>query len=310
MQLVVAPKALRYREAAYQSIKEAILSGKFAPGEPLIEEQIALALNISRTPVREALAILEHEQLIAPRQGRGLFVRQITPEAFIDMFVANEAVEPYLARQAALLATGEQLEQMQAAIEEGIAAASSGDISGGLRSGRNFHRLVGEAAGNQSLTQFAARNEERTDLYLLSYGKKVSNSAMSASNNEHQAILGAIGQRECHRVSRIGINRGEGSHHHASRAILLHAAATQRQTRRRMISRRGRRRRRRWWWRITARQFIRPNIKAIPTRPRLPFEINARCRLRSARIDRRARRGEVKIERRWIHKQLTRRGNQ
>src|SRR5690349_7249760 len=126
MQVIVLPKVLRYREAAYQSIKEAILSGTCAPGEPLSEEQIALALKISRTPVREALAILEHEQLIAPRQGRGLFVSPITPEAFIDMFVANEAVEPYLARQAALLATGEQLKHMQAAIDEGIAAASIG----------------------------------------------------------------------------------------------------------------------------------------------------------------------------------------
>ena len=54
MQVIVVPKALRHRETAYQAIKEAILSGTFAPGEPLIEEQIAESLNISRTPVREA----------------------------------------------------------------------------------------------------------------------------------------------------------------------------------------------------------------------------------------------------------------
>src|ERR1700687_5932937 len=112
MQLVTHPKTLRFRKAAYQSIKEAILSGRFAPGEPLIEEQIASILQISRTPVREALAILEHETLIAPRQGRGLYVRGIARHEFIDMFVANEAVEPYLARQAAIAASETQQQHM------------------------------------------------------------------------------------------------------------------------------------------------------------------------------------------------------
>src|SRR3954451_6001522 len=61
LQPVAVSKVPRYREAAYIAIKEAILAGQLGPNQPLTEEQIAASLNISRTPVREALAILEHE---------------------------------------------------------------------------------------------------------------------------------------------------------------------------------------------------------------------------------------------------------
>jgi DNA-binding GntR family transcriptional regulator len=167
LQPITIAKAPRYREAAYNAIKEAILSGRFAPEQPLIEEQLAAELNISRTPVREALAILEHEGLIGPRGGRGLFVRTLTRAEFIEMFVANEAVEPYLARRAALLAT------MSESLQRGRQAAEATDEAGFLRASRDFHRLVGEASGNATLAQFVLRNEEHTDMYLLNYGKVV-----------------------------------------------------------------------------------------------------------------------------------------
>src|SRR5919199_715404 len=161
LQPLYMERAPRYREAAYAAIKEAILARTFEPGQPLIEEQIAAALKISRTPVREALALLEHEALIAPRNGRGLYVRQITRAEFVALFVANEAVEPYLVRRAARLASTAQLQELKAAIAGGYQAVAADDIAGALRSGRDFHRLVGTAAGNAPLTQFVVRNEER-----------------------------------------------------------------------------------------------------------------------------------------------------
>jgi DNA-binding GntR family transcriptional regulator len=196
-QLAVAP-ARRYREAAYTAIKEAILDARLEGGEPLFEERLAEALGISRTPVREALAILEHERLIAPRRGKGLFIRELTREEFLDMFGANEVVEPYLGRRAALLATDAELQELQAAIDRGIQAAIDNDIYASLRSGRDFHFWLGTAAGNESLRQMVARNEEQTDLFLLSLGNRdlVDVASMEASNREHQEILDAIRLRD------------------------------------------------------------------------------------------------------------------
>src|SRR4051794_7171137 len=130
---VALGRAPRFREAAYAAIKEAILGGLFESGQPLIEEQIAASLKISRTPVREALAILEHEALIGSRNGRGLYVRPLTREEFVGMFVANEAVEPFLVRHAARLATPAQLAEIKAAIDRGRVAVAQHDLAGALR---------------------------------------------------------------------------------------------------------------------------------------------------------------------------------
>jgi DNA-binding GntR family transcriptional regulator len=202
---VVVPRAPRYREAAYAAIKEAILSGAFGPNQPLIEEQLAALLQISRTPVREALAILEHEGLIGPRQGRGLYVAVLSRAEFVEVFIANETVEPYLVRRAALRATDEQLAAMEVCLRHADEAAETGNSVAFLQASRAFHRLVGEASGNAALTQFVVRNEERTDMYLISAGKVVDPAVMRASNREHAAILQAIAQGDPEAGARLAI---------------------------------------------------------------------------------------------------------
>src|SRR5579875_199187 len=200
---LVVQRAPGYREAAYQAIKEAILSGDLEYGQPLIEEDIAATLQVSRTPVREAFSILQHEGLIAPRSGRGFYVRPLTHEEFVQMFVANEVVEPYLVRRAALIATHAQLRDMGEAIRRGEQAAAAGDLPGILRSGRDFHHAVGVASGNEPLTRFVVGNEERTDLYLLSYKKDLDMSRMSPSNQEHTMIYQAIARRDPESAARL-----------------------------------------------------------------------------------------------------------
>jgi DNA-binding GntR family transcriptional regulator len=198
-------KAPRYRETIYAAVKEAILSGQLIPNQPLVEEQLAATLNVSRTPVREALALLEHEGFISPSNGRGLYVRAVTHKEFMEMFIANEAVEPYLARRAAILATPTQLAAIEEAIDKAKACSLQMDTAGFLRTSRDFHRLVGEAAGNRPLAEFVVKNEERTDMYLINYGKVVKQERMAASINEHRAILSALQERDPEAAERLVI---------------------------------------------------------------------------------------------------------
>jgi DNA-binding GntR family transcriptional regulator len=198
-------KSPRYRETIYAAVKEAILSGQLIPNQPLVEEQLAATLNVSRTPVREALALLEHEGFIAPRNGRGLYVRAVTHQEFMEMFIANEAVEPYMARRAALMATDSQLAAIEEAVRQAKQCSIQLDTAGFLRASRDFHRLVGEAAGNRPLADFVVRNEERTDMYLINYGKVVRQERMAASIHEHRAILSALQERDPEAAERLVI---------------------------------------------------------------------------------------------------------
>jgi DNA-binding GntR family transcriptional regulator len=200
----IAHKAPKYREIAYKAIKEAILSSQLGPNQPLVEEQLASMLQISRTPVREALAILEHEGLIGPQGSRGLVVRTLTKKEFIEIFAANEIVEPDLARRAAHLVTEEQLQVLGEIVHRGRYYAAEGNFTQFLRSGREFHRQLGIAAENNPLTDFIVRNEERVDLYLISTGKTSDIATMEASSRQHEAILDALILRDpdeaAHRV--------------------------------------------------------------------------------------------------------------
>jgi DNA-binding GntR family transcriptional regulator len=205
LQPIRVQKTPRFREAAYAAIKEAILSGQLTPHQALVEEQLAAMLQISRTPVREALAILEHEGLIGPRGGRGLYVCMISRETFVEMFVANEAVEPYLVRQAALHATDDLIGALHETIDRARTSTTDHDLAGFLRASRDFHRLVGVASGNTVLTQFVVRNEERADMYLLSEGKQINPRNMDASTEEHAAILNAIQGRDPETAARLAI---------------------------------------------------------------------------------------------------------
>ena len=86
------------REVAYDAIKRAILSGQFSPYERLVEERLAASLELSRTPVREALAILEHEGLLESEPYKGLAVRPVTVDEFLNMYEALGVIEAALAR--------------------------------------------------------------------------------------------------------------------------------------------------------------------------------------------------------------------
>lgn len=192
-QPIVLPKTPKYRKVAYNSIKKAILSGQLEPNLALFEEQLAEMFLISRTPVREALALLEHEGIITSLPGnRGLFVRQLTVDEFVDIFTANEVIEPFLARRAAECGDMAKIHALAQNVEMTQWYVHEMAVANFLEAGRDFHRMVGLAAGNTSLTETVIRNEERTDLFLMGQGRAVNKESMQISVNEHRSVLQAI----------------------------------------------------------------------------------------------------------------------
>jgi len=198
-------KTQKYRQLAYTAIKEALLAGELAAGQLLIEEHLAAVFKISRTPVREALAILEHERLIGPQGNRGLAPRVLTRQEFIEVFTANEAIEPVLARRAAYLATEEELQEMAAGFERGRRHIAEADFVRFLANRRHFHRILGMAAQNAPLADFLLRNDERADIYLIACDARMDRETMEASIREHEAIHAAIIRRDPDEAARLTI---------------------------------------------------------------------------------------------------------
>lgn len=193
-------RSVRTREMLVEGIKQAILFGELKPGEPLVEEKIAEVFQVSRTPVRECLAILEHDGFIAPGVGRGLKVCPMTRLQFVEIFEANARVEPFLAGRAAqnksvdtVFAISQNLRDSENAIEEENWKRCIVCL-------REFHRLVGIASGSAVLASFVLRNEERADFYLIAYAKKLEMKTFRISLQEHTEIYEAILSGETQRA--------------------------------------------------------------------------------------------------------------
>lgn len=188
-------RGARLREVAYRAIKEAILNASLKPEIPLVEEHLASELQISRTPVREALAILEHEGLIEVVPYQGMFVKEVTANEFLEMYEGVGTIEPELARRAAAIATPDDI----AAMEELLLKAEQyfpDDAPRLLGACRMFQQKIGECARNDYLTALLITIEERSDLYLITKWQVLPPDKLLAAINDRRAILDAIRARD------------------------------------------------------------------------------------------------------------------
>ncbi|MGP4079053.1 GntR family transcriptional regulator [Pseudalkalibacillus sp. R45] len=92
---------LSIRERAYRYLKDLILEGEFQPGDRLIERELATKLNISRTPIREALFRLESQGFVKTVPRKGVIVTNISEEEVIEVFTILSSLEVLAAKLAA-----------------------------------------------------------------------------------------------------------------------------------------------------------------------------------------------------------------
>lgn len=181
----------RLREATYHAIKQLILRGVIETDEPLAEERLADILEVSRTPVREALAILEHERLLEAIPYKGLFVATVTVSDFMQMYETLEVIEPELARRAAVHATESDIDAMEQALHEAERCIAA-DVPGHFAQCAHFQRLLGKCSANAYMTALLMSIEERSDLYLVTKWQALPAANMQAAVDDRRAILAAV----------------------------------------------------------------------------------------------------------------------
>ena len=138
-------------ETTADALRERILAGAFAPGERLVEAEIARQLRISRGPVREALARLRQEALVRDEPRRGWFVSELTADDIREIYELRAAIEARAARviiqrgdEAALAELGGLFERLRDA-----AAADDRERFAGLD--LQFHEDLTRLSGNSRL---------------------------------------------------------------------------------------------------------------------------------------------------------------
>lgn len=135
------------RDQIREHIVEGIVSGRWKPGERIVERRIAIELEVSQTPVREALRELESLRLIESAPNKGVRVRNLTAADLEESYPVRAGLEQIAAELAAgrLAADCTMLEPHVSALYE---ADRAGDSAGQVRHTVAFHRELVRAAGN------------------------------------------------------------------------------------------------------------------------------------------------------------------
>ena len=177
-------------DEAYQRITGAMLSGAIAPGARLVMDALAEELEISRTPVRDALRRLEQEGLIEPAGRRGFVVREIDAEEIRQTYEAREAIEGYAARLAA-----RRGEQAAAEVRKAIARADEFEIEtplGSYLANRAVHRAIVAASGNRILLDLFDDLWGRGLAHQIYAGCFRGDDSHAALRRKHQPIVRAL----------------------------------------------------------------------------------------------------------------------
>lgn len=177
-----------YRQV-YWLLRRQILEGKYSPGEVLHESRMAVALEVSRTPVREALRQLEREGLLVPH-GSEKAVTNPGKEEFVDLYTCRAALERLVAERSAKYADKEDIEFMERTIKEAREATEGGDHAGVLAANTGFHDRMVESARMPTLEHLM---DTIRGQILVARRRLLTNTEFeTAICDEHDTIIEAI----------------------------------------------------------------------------------------------------------------------
>jgi len=197
-------KAASLTGIAYLKLRDAILSGQLKPGQALIEEQLATDLSISRTPLREALAKLEHEGLIDSIPYRGTIVVSTTHSEVMQMMQVRERLEALAIELAILAIPDAEIERATTLIRERLPLLREGDLSAHFECNRQVHGLAGRYCGNAVLEGLIRSFEEKAHTYRIQKASEVSQVIeIVSSAEEHLAVLDMYRRRDMQGAIRL-----------------------------------------------------------------------------------------------------------
>ena len=151
-----APLVRNASAAATELIREAIVDGRIGPGQRLKEEELARELGISRTPVREALLILQAEGLVDAAPNRGAVVRSHDAADLEDLYQLRALLEGYAARRAATRVNEVDLAGLWSSCERFDHLADA-DVRELVRENLLFHNVILDACGSARVAHFVRK---------------------------------------------------------------------------------------------------------------------------------------------------------
>ncbi|MDD7389493.1 MAG: GntR family transcriptional regulator [Lachnospiraceae bacterium] len=193
LQLVIADN-IPLRDAVFETLREAILKGVLPPGQHLMEMQLAYQLGVSRTPVREAIRMLELEGLVNMVPRKGARVAAISEKSLCDVLEVRRALEELSVRLACTRMERDDLEKLDSINQQFIRACQSDDVVQIARIDESFHAVIYEAADNVKLLQLLNQMQNQMYRYRIEYIKMKDRRQILVE--EHKKIIHSLARRD------------------------------------------------------------------------------------------------------------------
>jgi len=190
----VATVAAPVRQQVVGVLRSAITSGRFAPGQRLIERDLCELTGVSRASVREALRQLETEGLIETIPNRGPLVSRLSAQDAASIYQIRGSLEALAAQLFAGVATDEQIEELEAAVGVLQQAYKSRDVDRIVEAKQRFYDILFEGSGNSIIASILQTMNAR--ITMLRRVSLASPKRATPSIREIRAVLAAIKQRD------------------------------------------------------------------------------------------------------------------
>jgi DNA-binding GntR family transcriptional regulator len=186
-------------DEAYTEIRRRILDNHYAPGHQVLEQELALELGMSRTPVREALVRLQNERFVQliPRHGM-----RVVPLSMQDLREVYEVLTSLELTAIERLARSELDEDTLTAIEKTLdemdQAIRKKDVDGWAKADERFHRTLVTLCGNSRLATMVEMLWEQGHRARMTTVQL--RASLEQSNREHRSVIDAIRQHDWHQA--------------------------------------------------------------------------------------------------------------
>ncbi|MCX6552076.1 MAG: GntR family transcriptional regulator [Acidobacteria bacterium] len=186
----------RASDSAFQALRDGILTQLFKPGERLNIPDLAARLDVSLTPVKEALNRLEAEGLVRIRPRSGTFVAELSPEDVAETFEIRRALECLAAERAIAHLTPEVLDRFRSIVRDlERPVAAEADRALHEQTNVQFHSLLVQLSGNRRLAEMYAELNAHVTIARIHHRREDWAQRLDRVRQEHRAILKALEAR-------------------------------------------------------------------------------------------------------------------
>jgi len=201
----IIEKPIPYYEQFYHSIKKMIFEGKFKPGERIVETQLAKEFDVSKSPIREAIRILEKEGLVIVDEKSRVMVYQPTMKDVEEIYFCRMALESFAAELVTKIATNAELDEIEKTLVQTEQAIRDSQADNTIITlNELFHSLIIQYTQNSRL------QKQLNDLKSLTYFFRILNfqgeNRADIILNQHRGIFECMKKREAEQASQAMIN--------------------------------------------------------------------------------------------------------